>query len=131
MATLTAGADTDAYCSKCKLVLAHVIIAMKGSKPARVECKTCKGIHTYKANPPGTKKTTTKRAARSVASDYDNLMNGRDIASARRYVISERFTEQEVIDHKKFGLGLVQRVLSDKKVEVAFPDGARVLVHDR
>ena len=128
MATLEAGSDVDAYCSKCKMVLAHVIVAMKGTKPARVECKTCKSVHAYKAAAPGARKT--KKTIEKIT-DYDQLIAGRDLASAKRYRMDESFAAEEVIDHKKFGLGLVQRVMSDGKMEVLFPDGPRILVSGR
>ena len=36
MAVLKTGGDVDAYCSKCKLVLAHVVTAMEGQPEVRV-----------------------------------------------------------------------------------------------
>lgn len=53
MGRITAGQDIDAHCSRCKLVLAHVIIAVDGTKVARVECKTCRTIHAYRAGRAG------------------------------------------------------------------------------
>ena len=35
------GGEIDAYCAKCKLDLAHRIIAMVGEAVKKVECKTC------------------------------------------------------------------------------------------
>jgi hypothetical protein len=128
-----AGSDIDAWCTKCKMMLAHVIIAMKGPKPARVECKTCRSVHAYKSASPGTpaarKKTATETGPR--LSDFDKLVQGKDISKAERYAPTTIFEEEQVVDHKQFGIGIVTRSLSDKKIEVVFKDATRVLVHSR
>ena len=38
-----------AYCSSCKMDLAHTVSAMKGDRAVRVVCNTCKKDHAYKA----------------------------------------------------------------------------------
>lgn len=133
MSIYSAGADVDAYCSKCKLVLAHVIIAVAKNKPARVECKTCQGVHAYRAA--ATKKRPkTKRAAGETArrpSNYDEALASRDISRAKRYQATALFNVDDVVDHKMFGLGLVTRVLADDKIEVLYREGIRVMVHNR
>lgn len=127
-----AGTETDAYCTKCKLILNHIIVAMNGRRIARVQCLTCEGVHAYRANPPGTrKKTTSRRSEPTVTETYDKVMAGRDIADAKAYRLESHFDEGDVMNHPKFGLGLVARVLADAKVEVVFEDGMKVLVHDR
>ncbi len=133
----TVGGDVDAHCTKCKMELAHVIVAMVDTRPKRVECKTCGSTHNYRSNTDvkeatkrKTKRTTTK-AAQAQAQDYETALAGRDIASAQRYRITEEFQEGAVVDHKKFGLGVVTRVLSGSKIEVIFREGSKTLVHQR
>ena len=134
-----AGDDVDSYCSKCKLVLAHVVIAVKstarGTRPAKVECKTCKAVHAYKKEAPtprkGGRRATGKTDEAARRAEYERLMEGRDISMAAKYKLSQSFTEEDVMDHKTFGVGLVIRVLSDKKIEVRFPTATKILVHDR
>ena len=134
MVKLTAGSDIDAYCGKCKLVLAHVIIALKGARPARVQCKTCNAEHNYKKTAPRqgtTRRSTAKSDSASKQAAFDSLVAGRDLSRAVRYGIGETFVEEDVLDHKTFGLGLVTRVLSDNKIEVQFSMGSKILVHAR
>jgi hypothetical protein len=150
MASPKSGSDIDSYCNKCKLVLAHVIIAMDGSRVARVECKTCRSVHAYKAKPgeratrsgtksaSGTKTTTTRKASGSRASkagltqaDYDKVIHGKDLSRAQRYRATINFVEGDVVDHINFGVGMVTRLLADCKMEVLFPTGIKVLVHSR
>jgi hypothetical protein len=128
------GTDIDAWCSKCKLVLSHIIIAMKATKVARTECKTCHATHAYKASAPkprAARKSTAKGAHGGVPLEYDKLLKGRDISSAQPYATSSQFAEGDVIDHSTFALGVVARVLADLKIEVMFPDRPRILIHGR
>lgn len=149
MTTYRTGGDIDTHCTRCKLELAHVIIAMAETRPARVQCKTCRSEHAYRA-PAGTKKkavgtrsttpraagtkstgTRASKAAAALAASYDELMQGQDLSRATRYKVSERFSDGEVIDHKMFGFGMVTRLLSDDKIEVMFSAGVKTLAHGR
>ena len=47
--SLKVGGDIDAWCTRCKMDLGHTILAMVGTKAARVRCNTCQGEHNYKA----------------------------------------------------------------------------------
>lgn len=58
-------------------------------------------------------------------------MKGRDLSQPTPYEIHSLFSENEVIDHKVFGVGLVTRVATDDKIEVVFSKGKKVLAHDR
>ncbi|MEM6531910.1 MAG: hypothetical protein AAF654_04770 [Myxococcota bacterium] len=133
----TVGGDVDAQCTKCKMELAHVVVAMVEQRPKRVQCKTCGSLHNYrsssdaKASAKRASRSKTTRSATAKSNDYDTLMQGKDIAGAVRYRVSEVFEPDVVIDHKKFGLGLVLKVLGDSKIEVIFRDGIKTLIHDR
>ena len=142
MIKYNAGHDIDTYCSRCKLDLAHVVIAAAAGQPVRVLCKTCNSEHAYrkKKRVTGvTKRTTTKRATASTSTidgplsseAYTQLFSGRDLSRSRRYTIRESFTVDDIVDHKKFGIGLVTKLLGDQKIEVTFREGIKVLIHDR
>ena len=55
MTKIAAGSVVEAYCTKCKLVLDHTIVALKGAKPSRVKCNTCGGDHNYRSAKPTAK----------------------------------------------------------------------------
>jgi hypothetical protein len=137
MPAYKAGSDIDAWCTKCQLDLAHVIIAMVGARPVRVQCKTCRSVHAYKrgADMKDKAKAKTPRTPGAKASagrgEYDKLMAGRDIARARRYRPADTFAAGDVVDHPTFGLGVVTKLLDGGKVDVAFQAGAKTLVHAR
>jgi hypothetical protein len=128
------GKEVDAYCGKCKLELAHIIVAMNGSRIAKVECKTCHGVHAYRGGPPAPRKRRVAAKGERqplTPGEYDTLIAGRDLSRARAYRPASVFGANDVIDHPTFGLGVVVRVLADGKIEVGFPVGLKLLVHDR
>jgi len=60
MGKIDVGRDIDCRCTRCKMELAHTIIAMVNGVPARVKCNTCHSERKYRA-PKRAGKTTTKR----------------------------------------------------------------------
>jgi len=120
---LSVGTEIDAFCPVCKNVRKHAITAMKGTRAAKTECRSCGSVHPYRKNPPDTK--AKKR------SQYEDAMEGRDVTKPIPYRLNRKLNHDDVIQHKAFGVGLVIRVVSDKKVEVLFEDSSKLLVHGR
>jgi hypothetical protein len=138
------GADIESLCTKCGDVW-HVVVAKVGERIAKVQCKQCSALHRYKpplkpgaaaavappakaakvpkvAKAPGASRSRKAHAeppAPSIAADL-----GRPV---RRYGASEIFTAGDRIQHPSFGLGVVQGSPGPGKINVAFPDGPRVL----
>jgi hypothetical protein len=132
------GKDVDSWCTKCKLMLAHTVEAMVGTKVTRVHCNTCGSQHAFRPTPPGKSAAGTKSAATkarepkaSPEKQYEALLRGKDPSKARTYAPSERFAAAELIKHPTFGLGFVLLVKESNKIEVAFADGPKVLAHGR
>lgn len=48
---------------------------------------------------------------------------------AKPYAPSETFAMGDRVMHKKFGEGLVTKIVDKGKVEISFPEGAKILVH--
>src|SRR3954471_19856907 len=115
--SLKVGGDVDAWCTRCKMVLGHTILAMVGTRPARVRCHTCQGEHNYRgtAEPssPARRAARAPREKPSVTS-WEALLANKDLSRARRYSARERFAQDEVLNHPVFGIGLVQEVRGDK-----------------
>lgn len=136
MNTLRIGSNIDAWCTKCKLVLAHTIEAVADGTIKRVHCNTCRGKHQYKSGEPGKVKPTvrgisTPKPTKSKASDYSRLLNGKDLSKAFGYAISRQFVKGDVINHTKFGVGVVVDEKDITKIEVLFECGPKILVHAR
>lgn len=148
---LRAGGEVDSWCTKCKLVLNHRIIAMVGGTPARVECSTCMSHHNFRARAPGDKApaaTTTRKVASSSSSgprstrasvtkaqqaaldrerSWEKAIAGKTVSEFKSYRVDQQFEEGDLIRHKKFGDGVVTRILDPKKVEILFKDEPRTL----
>jgi hypothetical protein len=140
MGSYKVGGETDVMCTRCKMVLAHTILAMVDGRPARVNCNTCHTDRTWRpvngASPPRTPREPQEpakpgRPGLVKETDFDRLMKNRDYTRAVRYSPRATFTLETVVDHPTFGLGLVTAVKGPDKVEVLFKDGPHVLVHGR
>ena len=147
---LKAGGEVDSWCTKCRLFLNHRIIAMVGSKPARVECSTCSSHHNYRGAAPGEQPETSARSnAKRVGTSpstprtrgptkaeqerlsreqsWEKAIAGRGVNEFKSYNVGANFKEGDLLRHKKFGDGLVTRVIDAHKVEVLFRDEAKTL----
>lgn len=131
MATLEVGTEIDAYCAKCESVGRHSIVAMRGTRAARTKCAGCESVHAYRKNPPGTRSGTPHTPQQVARRAYDKAVEGRDLSNPIAYRFSHKFKADDVLNHKKFGIGLVTRLLSDNKMEVVFPEYTKVLVFNR
>ncbi len=150
MKPLKAGGEVDSWCTKCRLVLNHRIIAMMGTKPVRVECSTCGSHHNFRATAPGDKPAAAASGGRSAGSaepraprvttatkaeqarvvreqSWERAVTGRAVTDFRRYNIYETFKEGDLVKHSKFGDGIVTRIIDASKVEILFKDEARTL----
>jgi hypothetical protein len=149
--SLRAGGEVDAYCTKCRMVLNHRIIAMedpkKAIKPARVECSTCGSHHNFRPRAPGERPIVTSGGARAAAAapraprgptraeqaimdrekQWEKAIAGRGMSDFRVYRVSQLFKEGDLVRHSKFGDGVVTRVIDQNKVEILFKDEARTL----
>jgi hypothetical protein len=140
MAKIAVGSDVEAYCTKCKMVLAHAVVAMQGAKPRRVRCNTCNGEHNYRPakpvaktpskkaeKPAKAKKTTTKKTRQS----WEEVMQEASAKPHKKYSMSGSFGEGDWIEHATFGLGCVQTFIAPNKITVRFADATRLLVCNR
>ena len=139
------GENIDAYCLKCKLVLAHVIMFKVGNNVSKVKCKTCGGEHKYRPEkpvpkkaavdrPPTLKESIAKRAAaakvqaNNAPMQWDLRNRSMDRAAAvKDYSIHNQYRAKDVVNHHVFGLGFVERIVSDKSMDVLFSDAVKLM----
>ena len=146
--TYAAGEEVDAKCSKCKIegvgdVVSHTIIAMKGDKIARVKCNTCSAEHAYRAPPSASEATAAKRRAerkttktapitpKTTSSEFDLISADKDLTQAVKYSIKMELQLNDIVEHPKFGVGVVTELREHQKAHIAFPEGGRVLIYAR
>jgi hypothetical protein len=127
----------------------HVVVALVGGKPAKVECAHCHKQHQFRAAAPGstaaagpgtspsassTKAKTTRKAApppapsASPSIDLAALTAGRE---AKGYDPQRAYVAGDVVRHPSFGVGVVMLLPGPYKIEVAFQAGQKLLAHDR
>ena len=122
-------------CSKCGMELSHVVVAHNATGIVeRVKCHTCGSEHKYR---PDKKKATMKSTKKIISThEADFTKTFEELAEKFKekehlpYRMSGSFKNDDVIDHKTFGMGIVIRAFDDK-MEVAFCDGPRILVCNR
>jgi hypothetical protein len=129
------GGEVDAFCTRCKLLLSHTILAMVGTKIARVRCNTCGGDHAFRSPPssspsrPAAAKPAREREEKIVIS-FQERLGGVDLNKVPPYSPKERYAVGQVLRHPTFGYGIVNAVRDDK-VQVAFKADEKTLIHGR
>lgn len=142
MSAIGVGKEVLSNCSKCKLILAHIIVTMKSADvPDKVQCKTCKTTQSYKDPGAKKKKTSIERVVKSAKASrgkttesvgelWTKALN-RSTAGAKAYTIKGSFQMGDLIDHPTFGQGVVEKLIDDNKIEVLFQDDIRTLMHKK
>jgi len=130
------GQQTSAYCGRCKLERTHTIAAMEPDGTIKkVTCSMCGSYHNYSRNSKNSnhnhngdnKKDGASKRTRSTRAMEDLSQSGKP---ARPYAMTACFTEGDIINHPKFGLGCVETIKAPDKIEVRFQEGKKILVHN-
>lgn len=136
MTILGAGKEVLSFCTKCKLNLAHIIASMKDHKTiGKVVCNTCKSTHAYKSTAVK-KKTSVSNIVKKRVNESERIVNVWESAMKKNdtkhfpYSTKTKFQMGDVIDHPKFGPGVVDRVFDSNKMEVIFQQDVKTLVHN-
>lgn len=143
MSAIGVGKEILSHCSKCKLILAHIIVTMKSAtEPDKVMCKTCKSTQSFK-DPSAKKKKTSvakviktaragsgKKSTETVGELWTKALN-KSTNDFKEYTIRGSFQTGDVINHPTFGQGVVEKLIDDNKIEVLFQDDYRTLMHKK
>jgi hypothetical protein len=143
---LKVAGEVDSWCTKCRLVLNHRIVSMKAGKAYQVECLTCRATHLWRPTAPGDRpapgaspgtrapraasgspKSTRVTPAMRHEQSWEKAIAGRGVNEFKSYNTGANFREGDLLRHKKFGDGVVTRVIDAHKVEVLFRDEAKTL----
>lgn len=128
----SAGDHTLSRCSKCKDATNHTVVAMVGSRIARVECNVCGSIHNHRGTAaPKPRKEGTRSPAQprktKTEEKWDQLITDSDLAKAVPYNLQTPVKTGDLIDHPTFGLGKVTNTIRPNKMEVIFKQGLKLL----
>src|SRR5882724_7779745 len=130
------GSDVEAYCPKCKGDTTHVVISKYEDEIRRVQCNPCGDVHSFR-KPRGDveddvpEPIAAKKRAMLKKHSWEEFFAKHSEKNAKPYEFRERYSENTIVTHPKFGKGFVTEVMSDSKVEITFKDSRRVLVHNR
>ncbi|PIP90026.1 MAG: hypothetical protein COW01_09095 [Bdellovibrionales bacterium CG12_big_fil_rev_8_21_14_0_65_38_15] len=139
MSSLGVGKEVLSFCGKCKLTLAHIIITMKaGDTINKVQCKTCNATHVYKdpskvkAKKVSTRTRTVSKKANSQESISDLWLTavGNAKTKSKDYSPKATFLKGDIVDHPKFGPGVIDKIIDGNKIEVIFRHSIKTLVHN-
>ncbi|MCO4792718.1 MAG: hypothetical protein KC493_03340 [Bacteriovoracaceae bacterium] len=136
MSALGVGKEVLSYCNKCKLTLAHIIVTMKDdANIGKVECKTCNGKHNYKdPSTVGAKKVkakgaTKQRKSKESIADLWLEAVGKSDAKSQDYSPKAEYIAGDIIDHPKFGPGVIEKTIDGNKIQVIFRHEIKTLMH--
>lgn len=133
------------FCKKCDADRYQTVLAHSTASSAKIQCEVCKAKSTWKlpkaakSKATGTKalagaalkrKTASTTARKNAhAEEYSSLAasSGGEIL---KYTMKTKFSNNQKLEHPKFGIGYVRTTHVDK-IEVVFPDEVRMLVHNR
>ena len=138
------GKNIDSLCTKCKLLLAHIVMYEVAGAVSRVKCKTCGSEHRYKREKPPISRSgpaprsrqemrgKTVSASRKAVNDVPVRWELRQSEMnpeipVKTYRIQDIFKLKDVIRHPVFGLGFVERVISETRMDVLFKDAVKLM----
>ncbi len=137
------GKEALSYCSSCRMDLNHTIVAMQGDRIRKVQCRTCKKEHMYKApkgvNDPAVqpaekpeKAARTKTAAAAKSTPIEVEWHKQMLANSspiKPYSAKGSFSIGDKLNHPMFGDGIVGKLVFPNKIEVVFRHDLKVLIH--
>ena len=139
------GDEIEAMCGKCKDATVHVVESIKNDKVTKVMCKSCHSSHRYRKPEDATAKTKTKKSttktkkkpvspktkAQRKWTRLVNKVEGDGEEVPKDYEMSDSYEHHDVIQHDKFGKGVVVDVIDPTKISVVFEEGEKRLVHNK
>ncbi len=140
------GSVVESQCKKCDGTTGHTIVSIVEGQPYKVECRVCGSQHKYRPEKTSQSKSTSSKAkgkstAKSgskkkkkkeneepqIDQEWLRQMEGKDRSSASVYSMQSSYEVRDLIDHPKFGMGVVQRLIDPNKMDVIFQDGLKRL----
>lgn len=133
------GDEIEALCRTCKAATVHNIEIIKSDKVTKVMCKNCLSSHRFR-NPEevliakqAKKKEAKKPMSPATKSQrkWSRLISKSENELSKTYQMNGTYVQNDVIEHTKFGTGVVVTVIDPSKISVVFEDGEKTLIHNR
>jgi hypothetical protein len=131
------GSVIESDCRRCQDRTGHTVVSMVDGQVAKVECRVCGSLHKHRSkkaasakSSSGPKKRTGKSAQQEpppIDPEWQRLVSGQAAEQARDYSMNASFQPEELVQHKHFGLGQVQRFIHPNMIDVLFQCGLKRL----
>lgn len=116
----------EALCRTCDADTKHSIISVDDKKNKIVKCDICKSTHNYEKSI----KTILKEIEKLPNYKPPKEQNKEKVDPIVEYKINKNYEISTKIKHKKFGMGVVKRVINNKTIMVKFNDRIIKLVQN-
>ena len=122
-------------CKKCGVDRYFVVVAHTTPTSAKVKCEVCGASKTYRLPKAQVRKKPSASRSKSAkppdsAALFAELREKIGLDKLMPYNMRTKYTLATAIQHPKFGVGFVTSA-TPEKIEVAFEEGGRALVHNR
>ena len=138
------GKKIDAFCLRCQLSLAHIVLYEVGGMVRGVKCKTCGAEHRYHGPTPekrpsipavrrcGAAPAARPRTVRPADARQWEARNAAITADVVvwDYKLTECYEKGDVITHPSFGRGFVESITANG-MEVLFGEGRKQMAMNR
>ena len=125
---VSAGENIASYCTKCKLILDHTIVAVDGEEIVKVKCMTCGSTHKYRSAAVVAKPRSPRK--KEDAARAGEVLWETCIAEAkgkeRTYDMGGKYRVGDIVLHHVFGKGVVRKLYLNK-CDVLFKDKERLM----
>lgn len=118
----------EARCASCRKLTSHILVAAEAGAP-QLQCSVCNRRRKLPLAAQA-KKPAPRRTADPVAEErkeWAALAPEMNDSAAANYSMSSACKLKSLVKHPQFGLGLVQRVIGPRKVEILFADGKKTM----
>ena len=135
--SLETGNEVEAYCGKCKVDTGHIVVEVQKEEETikKVVCQTCKAKHNYTKpkkltdGKPAQKKSTPRKSTRRKAGNkWAAMVSSLEESEVVDYSMARNYSEDSLIKHPVFGIGVVTKLINSTRIEVQFETGVKLMV---
>jgi hypothetical protein len=133
------GEIIESHCRRCNDRTGHAIVSFIDGAVAKVQCRACGSVHKHraeKASTGGASSRSSKSKSKSRPKDHQQpaidprwqeQIETRDTHQAKPYSMDCQCVKNELLEHPRFGTGVVQELVAPNKVRVLFQEGEKLL----
>jgi len=135
------GEIIESHCRRCNDRTGHAIVSFVDGAVAKVQCRACGSVHKHRAEK-ARAGSASSRASKSKAKPkskskenqqpsidprWQEQVESRDTHQAKPYAMDCQCVKNELLEHPRFGTGVVQELVAPNKVRVLFKEGEKLL----